>query len=144
MQFDSNQIQRIIEFFEQENQGWHYHSRSLIQYYEEGRIKKPCSCGFNYFFIRSDGSLYLCPLVDKQIGNVPEVPVQDLYYSRTASKVRQRVGREPQCKSSTEPGLERYSLPFEGVTYLGSRLRMGKTAFLQMHEHLGLEKYIRK
>ncbi len=34
------------------------------------------------------------------------------------------------------------SLPYEGFTYLGELLRRGPRRFLQMHRHLGLDKYV--
>jgi MoaA/NifB/PqqE/SkfB family radical SAM enzyme len=142
MQFDDDHVRTMINFFKQESQGWGYHSRSLVRYFKTGMMKKPCSCGFNYLFIRSDGSVFPCPLINAPLGNVRERPLAELYLSNEARRFRRRVGRDPQCGSCTEPGLERYSLPFEGFTYLSMMLKMGKTNFLKMHQHLGLDKYM--
>lgn len=141
LRFDSGQIQKIVRFFENEMSGWGAHSRSLLKFYKTGTMKKPCSCGFNYLFIRSDGAVHLCPLMETPVGNVLETPVHELYFSSKARRFRRRVGREPQCRICTEPGLERYSLLLEGFTYLRMRLGMGKAGFEEMHRHLGLDKY---
>ena len=104
-------------------------------------MKKPCSCGFNYFFVRSTGELFLCPLIDLGFGNINERPVKDLFFSEKASQFRRKVGNFPECRRCTEPGLERYALPYEGLTYLTLLLKMGKEKFLQLHRHMGLDKY---
>jgi MoaA/NifB/PqqE/SkfB family radical SAM enzyme len=128
-------------FFEHSTSGWDFHDRQLLAYCRTGRTHKPCSCGFNYCFVRSNGDLFLCPLLNTRVGNVQEQPVEALFHSRGASRIRRRIGRCPECRSCTEPGLERYSLPYEGFTYLGLLPTMGKQAFLQQHYHLGLNQY---
>ena len=47
-----------------------------------------------------------------------------------------------ECRSCTEPGLERYALPFEGFHYLKLLLSLGKSDFLAFHAHMGLDKYV--
>ena len=106
-------------------------------------MRKPCTCGFNYFFIRSQGELFPCPMIANSPGNVTQVPIEKLLASPMAAGIRRRVGRFPECRHCTEPGLERYSLPFEGWTYLGLLPKMGQRRFVAMHHRMGLNKYFR-
>ena len=139
--FSKEDIEKMIQFYQSEMFRWSYHTDTLVHYLKTGRMKKPCACGFNYFFARSNGDLFLCPLINHSIGNINETPVTELYLSEKASRFRRRVGHYPECRECTEPGLERYALPFEGFTYLSIFLRMGKEKFLQLHRHMGLDKY---
>ncbi|MEJ2642989.1 MAG: SPASM domain-containing protein, partial [Desulfosarcinaceae bacterium] len=114
----------------------------LIRFYQTKSVKKACTCGFNYFFIRSDGSLLLCPLIDMPIGRVTESNLVDLLSDPRARWMRRRIGRFPDCRHCTEPGLERFSLPYEGWTYLALCMKMGPKAFMRMHRHMGLDNYV--
>jgi MoaA/NifB/PqqE/SkfB family radical SAM enzyme len=139
--FSKKDIEKMIRFYQSEMFRWSYHTDTLVHYLKTGIMKKPCACGFNYFFARSNGDLFLCPLINHSIGNIKETPATELYLSEKASRFRRRVGHYPECRQCTEPGLERYALPFEGFTYLSILLRMGKEKFLQLHRHMGLDKY---
>jgi MoaA/NifB/PqqE/SkfB family radical SAM enzyme len=139
--FKPEQIQEMARFFQKKASRWSFHEDCLIRYFQTGRIKKPCSCGFNYFFIRSQGALLPCPMIDASPGNVTETPIGDLLASKEAVRIRRHIGRFPECRHCTEPGLERYSLPYEGWTYLSLLPKMGRNKFLQMHHHMGLDKY---
>jgi hypothetical protein len=81
-------------------------------------------------------------LASRLIGNVKDVSVTDLFLSKNANQVRKRIGKYPQCRQCTEPGLERYSLPYQGFAYLSLMLKMGKEDFFQLHHHMGLQKYV--
>lgn len=139
--FMPEQIQEMIRFFKTEASGWSFHDDCLVRFFQTGRMKKPCSCGFNYFFIRSQGALFPCPIIDTSPGNVMETDIETLLASDEAADFRRHVGRFPECHSCTEPGLERYSLPCEGWTYLFLLPKMGKKRFFDMHHHMGLYKY---
>jgi MoaA/NifB/PqqE/SkfB family radical SAM enzyme len=139
--FSPQALREMQVFFEESTSGWDFHDQQLINYCRTGNTHKPCSCGFNYFFVRSNGDLYLCPLLNSKVGNIQEQPVEVLFHSPQASQLRKRIGRYPECRSCTEPGLERYSLPYEGFKYLGLLPKMGKNDFLQQHYRMGLNKY---
>jgi MoaA/NifB/PqqE/SkfB family radical SAM enzyme len=132
----------LSEFYEGCAFRWSYHSSTVAHYLRTGHMKKPCSCGFNYFFVRSTGEVHLCPLIDATVGNVSTAPIAALFGSPEASRLRSRIGRSPECSECTEPGLERYSLPFEGFAYLRTLVRLRPHAFLELHAHLGLDKYV--
>jgi MoaA/NifB/PqqE/SkfB family radical SAM enzyme len=140
--FSRADLDTMIQFFRGEGFRWGYHAERLADYLTTGVMKKPCSCGFNYFFVRSSGELFLCPLIDESIGNIREVPVKNLFASEKATALRKRIGSRPECRCCTEPGLERYSLPYEGFTYLSLLFKMGRERFLEMHRHMGLDKYL--
>lgn len=139
--FRPEQVQEMAGFYRNEASRWSFHGNCLIRYFQTGRMKKPCSCGFNYFFIRSQGTLLPCPMIAASPGNVTKTPVETLLASETADRIRRHIGRFPECRHCTEPGLERYSLPYEGWTYLSLLPKMGKKRFLDMHYHMGLDKY---
>lgn len=120
---------------------WSYFRRELLRYLEQGRMHKPCSAGFNYYFLRSNGDLYPCPLREVKLGNVTETPLAELMKLPAAARFRRGIGRFPECFGCTEPGLERYALPFEGFHYLGQLFRLGPHGMRQLHRHLGLDKY---
>ena len=82
-----------------------------------------------------------CPMIDVSLGNIRQTPVDVLLNSREAVRMRRQFGRLPECRHCTEPGLERYSLPYEGWTYLSLMPNMGEERFMEMHHHMGLDKY---
>ncbi|HDZ91005.1 MAG TPA: hypothetical protein ENH37_10075 [Deltaproteobacteria bacterium] len=76
------------------------------------------------------------------MGNILHAPVENLFSSREAFRFRRNVGRFPECRRCTEPGLERYALPYQGFSYLSILLTKGKQEFLELHGHMGLDKYL--
>ena len=140
--FTPEDMRKMIRFYESERFGWSFHGDRLVQYLNTGTMSKPCSCGFNYFFVRSNGEVYLCPLINDALGNIKEISIKELFFSEKASQIRRKIGQYPECRECTEPGLERYALPYEGFTYLFLLLKMGKKKFLQLHHHMGLDKYL--
>ncbi len=139
--FSQEDIQEMVKFYESDVFLWTCHGETVIQFFKEGMTRKPCSCGFNYLFVRSTGQLLLCPLVDISPGNIIEHPIRDLFHSNEASKFRRNIGKFPECQRCTEPGLERYSLPYEGFSYLSLLRKKGRQEFLRLHQHMGLDKY---
>ncbi len=141
--FNPAQRRAMARFFRRSASSWSFHEACLVRYLEKGRMRKPCTCGFNYFFIRSQGEFFPCPMIANSPGNVTQVPIEKLLASPMAAGIRRRVGRFPECRHCTEPGLERYSLPFEGWAYLGLLPKMGRRRFVAMHHRMGLNKYFR-
>jgi MoaA/NifB/PqqE/SkfB family radical SAM enzyme len=139
---DAAQRARLAEFYKRAGVRWSHHAKALVGYPETGKMNKPCSCGFNYFFVRSNGDVFLCPLFQERVGNLGTGPIAQLFASKEARNVRRRVGKASECARCTEPGLERYSLPYEGFAYLRTLLQMGPRSFLSAHRHLGLDKYV--
>jgi len=142
LSFSPEDIDRMIAFFSNDQFRWSFHADSLIDFFKTGIMKKPCSCGFNYFFVRSNGEIFLCPLFPESVGNITTTGASELFHSKTAGRIRKKIGKMSQCRECTEPGLERYSLPYEGFRYLKLLLEMGKTEFFQLHHHMGLDKYV--
>ncbi len=85
--------------------------------------------------------MLLCPLIDSSPGNIKDRSVDNLFRSEEARKMRKRIGDYPECLECTEPGLERYALPYEGFKYLSMLLEEGSDVFLKLHRHMGFEKY---
>jgi MoaA/NifB/PqqE/SkfB family radical SAM enzyme len=134
-------IEKLKAFYRSDRFRWSYFRDELLRYLETGRMDKPCSAGFNYFFVRSSGELFPCPLIKAPLGNVLTTPLPELIESGAASRFRRGVGDFPECAVCTEPGLERYALPFEGYHYLRLCAGMDRESFRTLHAHLGLEKY---
>ena len=129
LRLDDEQRLQLAAFYEGGHTQWTYHGHSVARYLRTGRTERPCTCGFNYLFVRSNGDVFLCPLFDESVGNVGRAPLASLLALTQARRIRKRVGRVPECAHCTEPGLERYSLPYEGFTYLGELLRRVPGAF---------------
>ena len=139
--FQQGDREKMIRYFTSGSFRWNYHSKRLVDYLKTGRMDKPCSAGFNYLFIRSNGDVYPCPLVKLKVGNFREEGIERLFYSKEASGFRKQVNKYPECRICTEPGLERYALPCEGFSYLGLMAAMGRKNFSEFHKHMGLDKY---
>jgi hypothetical protein len=140
--FSEDDKYKMIRYFKGNRFKWSFHADSLVNYFETGYMKKPCSCGFNYFFTRSSGEIFLCPLIDQSIGNIKEKTLEELFTSDKAKNFRRKVGKFSQCRDCTEPGLERYALPCEGFSYLRMLMKYGAGEFRELHKHMGLEKYV--
>ncbi len=139
--FTEEMNQKAADFFRTDLFRWSYHAEALVRYFETGVMEKTCTCGFNYFFVRSTGRVLLCPLIDSSPGNIQDQSVDDIFRSKEAFRIRRKIGGYPECRQCTEPGLERYALPYEGFKYLFMLLKQGKDPFLSLHQHMGLEKY---
>jgi MoaA/NifB/PqqE/SkfB family radical SAM enzyme len=139
--FSEKHLAAMRRFYGSERFRWSFHAETLARYFEKGVVRKPCTCGFNYLFVRSTGEVFLCPLINYSVGNLRTAPMETLFGSPEASRMRKRIGSYPQCRSCTEPGLERYALPYEGFTYLSLMVRMGTKRFEEFHAHMGLNKY---
>jgi MoaA/NifB/PqqE/SkfB family radical SAM enzyme len=139
--FSEDQLAAMRGFYRSERFRWSFHAETLARYFEKGVMKKPCTCGFNYLFVRSTGEVFLCPLINRSAGNLRTASIETLFRSREASSMRRKIGAYPQCRSCTEPGLERYALPYEGFTYLALMMRMETKRFEEFHAHMGLNKY---
>jgi MoaA/NifB/PqqE/SkfB family radical SAM enzyme len=139
--FSDRDLDKLRNFYTTSYFQWPLYKDELVGFLNTGRMKKPCSAGFNYFFIRSTGEIYCCPIIDKLLGYVQETPFEKLIMSPTARYFRRRILDFPECKTCTEPGLERYALPFEGLHYLRQLLRIGHKKFCLQHRYLGLDKY---
>lgn len=142
LSFSNDDRVKMVRFFKGSRFKWSFHADSLAKFFKTGAIKKPCSCGFNYFFIRSSGEVFLCPLINISAGNINNQPIKELFSSYDANNIRKKLMKYPECRGCTEPGLERYALPYEGFTYLRLLLKYDSKDFIELHNHLGLKKYI--
>jgi MoaA/NifB/PqqE/SkfB family radical SAM enzyme len=141
--FSPEDLQKLRDFYHTPRFQWNYYRNELLRFLDSGRMAKPCSAGFNYLFIRSTGELYACPIIDARLGNVRDAPIGALVRSPAAARFRRKILKFPECRDCTEPGLERYALPFEGFHYLRQYFKLGRTGFQSLHRHLGLDKYFK-
>lgn len=141
LQFSDEDKNKMIRFFKGGQFRWGFHADSLVKYLETGVMRKPCTCGFNCFFIRSSGELYLCPLVNMSSGNIKDEGIKSLLLSSNATEFRKKACKFPECRDCTEPGLERYALPCEGFVYLKMFFRRGQN-IKSLHNYLGFDKYL--
>jgi MoaA/NifB/PqqE/SkfB family radical SAM enzyme len=140
--FSKAQKNQIVEFFCSSDLQWSYHAKKIKNYFLTGNIKKQCTCGFNYAFIRSTGEVHICPLLPESIGCVGQESFQKIWHSKRAQEIRHQTGHSDPCRRCTEPGLERYSLYYEGWSYLKLMLQMGPRQFEKFHRHMGLDHYL--
>jgi len=141
LSLSAGELEKLKAFYQTARFQWSYYRNELLGFLESGRMDKPCSAGFNYFFVRSTGELYSCPIISHLLGNVKDKPFAKLVHSAAAGRFRRGVGTFPECAACTEPGLERYALPFEGFHYLRQYIKLGREGFRSLHRHLGLDKY---
>ncbi len=141
LEFSSEDLNKMKTFYASPRFRWSYYRDELLQFLESGRMNKPCSAGFNYFFIRSTGELFPCPIIKFPLGNVLQTPLEEIICSTDAARFRRSVMEFPECATCTEPGLERYALPYEGFHYLRQYVKLGREGFSTLHRHLGLDKY---
>jgi MoaA/NifB/PqqE/SkfB family radical SAM enzyme len=134
--------EKLKVFYESPRFRWSSYRTELLRFLETGVMAKPCSAGFNYFFIRSTGELFSCPIIAAPLGNVTRMPLAQLTRSQAAVRFRRCVGEFTECATCTEPGLERYALPFEGSHYLRLYFTLDRQDFRTLHDHLGLAKYL--
>jgi MoaA/NifB/PqqE/SkfB family radical SAM enzyme len=141
LSFSAEDLAKLKRFYNSARFRWSYYRNELLRFLDCGRMAKPCSAGFNYFFIRSTGELYSCPIIEALLGNVKDKPFEALIRSPEAERFRRNILKFPECTACTEPGLERYALPFEGFHYLRQYFKLGREEFRSLHRHLGLDKY---
>ncbi len=144
LNFSPRDLQKLRDFYLTSRFQWSYYRNELLRFLDSGRMVKPCSAGFNYLFIRSTGELYACPIIDNLLGNVRDTPLKAMIRSTAASRFRRRILAFPECRECTEPGLERYALPFEGFHYLRQYVTLGRAGFQHLHRHMGLDKYFKQ
>ncbi len=139
--FSEEDLAKLRAFYDGDRFRWSYFRDELRRFLDTGTMDKPCTAGFNYYFIRSTGDVYPCPLIDVAVGNVLDTRFGDLMRTADAREFRKGVGEYDSCRVCTEPGLERYALPFEGRHYLEMWRQLGPDGFAQLHAHMGLDKY---
>ncbi len=140
--FSQSDREAMIRFFASDRFRWSYHRNMMLRYLRGGATRKPCAAGHTYYFVRSSGEVYPCPIIKRPIGNIRERPLGELLSTPEARRFRRRVGSFDECRACTEPGLERYGLPCEGFTYARMLLSMDGDDFRNFHAHMGLNKYL--
>lgn len=142
LKFSAEDLQAIIRFYEGPAFAWSGHRQAMLHYLKTGKMKKPCTAGFNTVFVRHNGEVFPCPLIPETLGNMKDSTMEQMLISAQAAQFRKRIGRFPECKVCTEPGLERIAWPFEGSTCLRRLSSMGFNDFDHLARHMGLDKYL--
>jgi MoaA/NifB/PqqE/SkfB family radical SAM enzyme len=101
LQFGREDLRRMKVFYEGPSFMWSYHREMLLHFFQKGAIAKPCSAGFNYFFVRSTGDVYPCPLINEGLGNFERTPIETLIGSPEARHFRRKIGTYKECQSCT-------------------------------------------
>jgi MoaA/NifB/PqqE/SkfB family radical SAM enzyme len=135
--FSENEIGEMVRFYKSGHFRWDFY-QSSVNYMETGD-GKPCSAGFNISYQEQRRCVSLSLI--KGLGNIKEAKDRRSFPFKERLDFRRQIGKHPECRTCTEPGLERYALPFEGFTYLSLMVRLGKQDFLKLHHHMGLDKY---
>lgn len=140
--FDAAARQAMQDFYQGPEFAWDGHRQTMLDYLATGRVKKPCSAGFNTVFVRHNGEVFPCPLIPTALGNIRLVKLAEMLSGPKAARFRRGIGTYAECRACTEPGLERLAWPFEGFTCLRRRVRLGTRNFSRLAEHMGLDKYL--
>ena len=140
LKFSPEDLETIIRFYEGPRFAWSGHREALLGYLKNGRIKKPCSAGFNTLFVRHNGEVFPCPVLTTSLGNIKGQTVGNLFRSEAADQFRKKVGAFSECSVCTEPGMERIAWPFEGFSFLGIMAKTGMNG--RLARHMGIDKYL--
>lgn len=136
------ELQAVKRFYQGPSFAWSGHRLAMLEYLKSGRMKKPCSAGFNTVFVRHTGEVFPCPVIAQRLGDIQQSSLADLLSRPTAVQFRKQIGTYPECQTCTEPGLERLAWPFEGWTCLRHLLHTGRHDFMRLAKHMGLDKYL--
>lgn len=140
--FDEDDQRVLQKFYQGSDFAWTGHRQALLAYLATGKMKKPCSAGFNTVFVRHSGEVYPCPIIPIALGNINRDSLTKLLRNHAARRFRRKVGSHKECGTCTEPGLERLAWSFEGFTCLGWMNRLGSEKFDVLARHMGLDKYL--
>lgn len=121
---------------------WNGHRLAMLHYLASGEVNKPCSAGYNTVFVRHTGDVFPCPLIPTALGNIKDETLKSLLESSKAVEFRKKIRTFAECKTCTEPGLERLAWPFEGTRCLQQLSRLGFRDFDKLSKHMGLDKYL--
>ena len=141
LSFSDEDYQLMRQFYEGPAFAWSGHRQAMLNYLTTGEVDKPCSAGFNTLFVRHTGEVFPCPLIPISLGNLKQERLADMLSSTQAAQFRRNIKTYPECKTCTEPGLERISWTFEGLTCLRQLIAMGFKDFERLAQHMGLNKY---
>jgi MoaA/NifB/PqqE/SkfB family radical SAM enzyme len=142
LRFSPEELEIIIHFYESPRSAWSGHREVLLGYLKTGRMKKPCSAGFNTLFVRHNGEVFPCPIIPVSLGNIRDRTLGNLFWSPAADRFRKKVGSFTECSVCTEPGLERIAWTFEGFAFLRLMGKMGLKDFNCLVQHMGIDKYL--
>ena len=142
LQFDAEDIEAIKEFYSGPAFEWDGHRLAMLHYLSTGEVIKPCSAGYNTVFVRHTGDVFPCPLIPSSLGNIRAATLKSLLGCPAAYAFRKQICTFAECKTCTEPGLERLAWPFEGLTCLRQLSRLGFRKFDKLSKHMGLDKYL--
>ena len=140
--FDAAAVQAMRDFYQGPEFAWDGHRQTMLEYLATGRVKKPCSAGFNTVFVRHNGEVFPCPLIPTALGNLRQVKLAEMLRGPKAARFRRGIGTYAACRVCTEPGLERLAWPFEGFTCLRRMVQLGTRNFRRLADHMGLDKYL--
>ncbi|MBN2791922.1 MAG: radical SAM protein [Desulfuromonadales bacterium] len=142
LRFSCSEIEAIKNFYSGPAFQWNGHRLAMLHYLSTGKVNKPCSAGYNTVFVRHTGDVFPCPLIPNSLGNIKNATMKSLLSGPTATAFRRRIRTFPECRTCTEPGLERLAWPFEGTTCLRELSRLGFSKFDKLSRHMGLDKYL--
>src|SRR5512137_1277907 len=101
LSLSASDLEKLKAFYNSPRFRWSYYRSELLNFLATGRMEKPCSAGFNYFFIRSNGELYSCPIIDHLLGNVKDAPLEKLLRCAEAASFRRNILKFPECTVCT-------------------------------------------
>ena len=140
--FSESDLSVMQNFLSGPAAGWGGHAETLRHYLAGREADKPCSAGFNTVFVRYNGDVFPCPLIPQRWGRLQTASLAKMLTSAQAREFRPQIRRLVECRSCTEPGLERLAWLYEGRCCLRRLVRRGYQDTSRMLAELGLDKYL--
>ncbi len=76
---------------------WSYANYHYIRYTQGEKRTQACVAGYADLFIDPAGFIFPCNYLGKSIGNIKDSPIEQIWYSEKASKIRRNLPRFPLC-----------------------------------------------
>jgi len=128
--FNPDEQRKLVEFVRFIHSQGHslnddYYYSGLLRTLEKGTRSFPCTGGTKFLHINNRGDVFPCYIIPKsyKYGNIRERSLNEIWYSETAHKIRQKIGSCETCKSCIQwyDGYAGSYNPFYFTAFLLSR-----------------------
>lgn len=100
LSFSNDELTKIKELYL--SIPWSYENYHFIQYIEGKRRTQACVAGYADLYIDPYGNVFPCNYLGKSFGNIKNSPIEQIWYSNEASKVRRDLPLFPLCKNCVQ------------------------------------------
>lgn len=97
---DDNTLDGFTEYFRNPPKS------DVVRHLELGGKKRGCDIGYRSLFIFPNGSVQFCDLLKRDIGNVNQQSLKEIYYGELAAKLRNRIDHcNIDCQRTCQRGI---------------------------------------